>query len=41
MLRDPRNYKNPDVFNPERFLGPNPEKDSREMCFGFGRRCVS
>jgi cytochrome P450 len=38
MSRDPRNYNNPDKFNPERFLGPEPELDPRKYIFGFGRR---
>lgn len=27
-------------FNPDRFMGPNPEQDPKDFCFGFGRRCV-
>jgi hypothetical protein len=38
MSRDPRRYKDPHTFNPERFLGANPEPDVREYVFGFGRR---
>ncbi|KAF5367916.1 hypothetical protein D9758_004438 [Tetrapyrgos nigripes] len=38
MSRDPSVYSNPDIFNPNRFLGPNPEQDPREYVFGFGRR---
>ena len=38
MLNDPQVYRDPSKFNPERFLGSNPEPDSRELCFGFGRR---
>jgi len=41
MCHDPEVYQDPFAFNPERFLGPNPEQDPREMIFGFGRRaCV-
>jgi cytochrome P450 len=38
MMRDSRNYHNPDKFDPERFLGPDPELDPRSCIFGFGRR---
>jgi cytochrome P450 len=38
ILRNPDTYKNPDVFDPERFLGEHPEPDPRRAVFGFGRR---
>lgn len=38
MSRDPRNYKNPDAFDPERFLGSEPELDPRKYVFGYGKR---
>ncbi|THH12729.1 hypothetical protein EW146_g7425 [Bondarzewia mesenterica] len=41
MLHDPRTYKNPEIFNPQRFLETNgrpTEQDPRLYCFGFGRR---
>jgi len=38
MTHDPQVYSNPYEFNPDRFMGPNPEKDPRDVCFGFGRR---
>jgi len=38
MSHDPAVYKNPMTFDPSRFMGPNPEQDVREYCFGFGRR---
>ncbi|KAJ7612691.1 cytochrome P450 [Roridomyces roridus] len=41
MTHDPRTYKNPMLFNPERFLaseGKDPELDPSELIFGFGRR---
>jgi cytochrome P450 len=38
MCHDPRTYKNPEVFNPERFLGEHPEPDPHTLVFGFGRR---
>lgn len=48
ILFDPEVYKNPEAFQPERFLKPNGEFnpdvfDPRQVIFGFGRRkwCVS
>ncbi|KIY64777.1 cytochrome P450, partial [Cylindrobasidium torrendii FP15055 ss-10] len=38
MTRDATVYKNPETFDPMRFMGPNAELDPREFCFGFGRR---
>jgi cytochrome P450 len=38
MMRDPRTYEHPEIFNPERFLGTKPELDPRSCIFGFGRR---
>jgi cytochrome P450 len=38
MCNDPRTYKDPEIFNPERFLGSHPEPDPRGIAFGFGRR---
>ncbi|KAF8653529.1 hypothetical protein AX16_003913 [Volvariella volvacea WC 439] len=41
MLHDPEVYRNPDDFNPSRFLKTGesePERDPRLICFGFGRR---
>ncbi|KAF9026339.1 cytochrome P450 [Hymenopellis radicata] len=41
LAHDPSVYPNPDTFDPERFLGSNPQQDPREIVFGFGRRvCV-
>ncbi|EJD48318.1 cytochrome P450 [Auricularia subglabra TFB-10046 SS5] len=36
--RDPAVYPDPEKFSPERYLGPNPQKDPHEFVFGFGRR---
>ncbi|EPS45068.1 hypothetical protein H072_1058 [Dactylellina haptotyla CBS 200.50] len=36
--RDPTRYPEPDRFNPDRFLGPNPQEDPHTFVFGFGRR---
>jgi cytochrome P450 len=38
MLHDPHTYKNPGLFDPARFLGPNPEQDPSVCVWGFGRR---
>ncbi|KIK64105.1 hypothetical protein GYMLUDRAFT_40354 [Collybiopsis luxurians FD-317 M1] len=38
MNHDPEVYSDPMSFKPERFMGPNPESDPRDSCFGFGRR---
>ncbi|TFK32278.1 cytochrome P450 [Crucibulum laeve] len=40
MLHDPKVYSEPMSFRPERFLGPESEReqDPRDVCFGFGRR---
>ncbi|TFY55676.1 hypothetical protein EVJ58_g8105 [Rhodofomes roseus] len=42
MGRDSNYYKDPDTFNPERFIAPKPgslvELDPREYIFSFGRR---
>jgi len=37
-LSNPETYPYPDVFDPERFLGENPQLDPVEVCFGWGRR---
>lgn len=41
MTHDPRRYRNPTVFNPERFIpseGRHVEPDPYDVVFGFGRR---
>ena len=38
MLRDPELYHDPEMFNPDRFMGDSPEQDPGTMVFGFGRR---
>lgn len=38
ISRDPNLYRDPLAFNPERFLGDHPERNPRDVVFGFGRR---
>ncbi|KAF9237437.1 cytochrome P450 [Melanogaster broomeanus] len=38
ILHDETTYPNPEVFQPERFLGESPQPDPHNVCFGFGRR---
>ncbi|KAH8429766.1 cytochrome P450 [Aspergillus melleus] len=38
FTHDENTYNDPAAFNPERFLGPNPELDPHTLSFGFGRR---
>ncbi|KAF9266216.1 cytochrome P450 [Marasmius fiardii PR-910] len=38
ITHDPENYPNPEVFDPERHLGANPQQDPFDFVFGFGRR---
>lgn len=41
MTHDPRTYRNPMDFYPDRFMpteGRLPEPDPKNVCFGFGRR---
>lgn len=38
MTHDESVYPDPSVFDPERFMGDNPQADPRECVFGFGRR---
>jgi cytochrome P450 len=39
MLHDEDVYPDPHTFNPDRFLGPNPQPDPTDYgAFGYGRR---
>ncbi|KAI5359250.1 putative cytochrome P450 [Septoria linicola] len=38
MAHDPDVYANPSAFNPDRFMGEQPEMDPSQFIFGFGRR---
>ncbi|RAK95668.1 cytochrome P450 [Aspergillus ibericus CBS 121593] len=38
FFHNPTTYPAPSTFNPDRFLGPNPQPDPRIYAFGFGRR---
>ncbi|KAF9237431.1 cytochrome P450 [Melanogaster broomeanus] len=35
ILHDETTYPNPEVFQPERFLGESPQPDPQNVCFGF------
>ena len=38
LAHDPAVYANPHAFNPDRFMGTQPEMDPRSFVFGWGRR---
>lgn len=38
ICNNPEIYTNPSIFNPDRYLGDNPEPDPRLAVFGYGRR---
>ncbi|KAK7037684.1 hypothetical protein VNI00_010910 [Paramarasmius palmivorus] len=38
ITHDPEVYKDPETFDPTRYLRETPEPDSRKFVFGFGRR---
>ncbi|KAF8143310.1 cytochrome P450 [Mycena galopus ATCC 62051] len=38
FLHDPKVYADPFTFNPDRFMGPNPAPEPKDMVFGYGRR---
>ncbi|KAL9615847.1 MAG: hypothetical protein Q9160_009210 [Pyrenula sp. 1 TL-2023] len=38
FLHDPKDYSDPDVFKPERYLAPLNELDPSDLAFGYGRR---
>jgi cytochrome P450 len=38
MMHDENIWPEPFNFSPERYLGADPQRNPREVCFGFGRR---
>ncbi|KAA8651170.1 hypothetical protein EYZ11_007034 [Aspergillus tanneri] len=38
FLHDPKDYSDPQIFKPERYLAPLNEPDPSELAFGYGRR---
>lgn len=40
MSHDPTVYSDPETFNPDGFMGDQPERNPALFVFGFGRRYV-
>ncbi|KAF9697158.1 hypothetical protein EKO04_005122 [Ascochyta lentis] len=38
FLHDPKEYSDPDIFKPERYMEPLNEPDPSDLAFGYGRR---
>ncbi|KAI9170623.1 Multifunctional cytochrome P450 monooxygenase af510 [Paramyrothecium foliicola] len=38
LLHDPEVFKDPEAFDPTRYISPRNEPDPTDYCFGFGRR---
>ena len=41
FFHDPKDYSDPDVFKPERYLAPLNEPDPSDIAFGYGRRACA
>lgn len=38
FLHDPKDYSDPDIYKPERYMAPLNEPDPSDLAFGYGRR---